>query len=99
MGSEMCIRDSDIVKKYPIRTTLSGPAAGVMAGRSIGIASGFTNIITCDMGGTSFDVSLINNGKVSLSPQTSIDFGMVVRTPMIEVTTIGGWRRIYCVSG
>tara|TARA_E500000178_G_scaffold49548_1_gene45009 strand:+ start:982 stop:3039 length:2058 start_codon:yes stop_codon:yes gene_type:complete len=79
----------DIAKKYPIRTTLSGPAAGVMAGRSIGIASGFTNIITCDMGGTSFDVSLINNGKVSLSPQTSIDFGMVVRTPMIEVTTIG----------
>jgi N-methylhydantoinase A len=41
------------------------------------------------MGGTSFDVSLIAGGQSMLSPQTSIDFGMVVRTPMIEITTIG----------
>jgi N-methylhydantoinase A len=41
------------------------------------------------MGGTSFDVALIANGKSMLSPQTSIDFGMVVRAPMIEITTIG----------
>jgi N-methylhydantoinase A len=41
------------------------------------------------MGGTSFDVSLIAEGPAQLAPQTSIDFGMVVRTPMIEITTIG----------
>ena len=41
------------------------------------------------MGGTSFDVALISEGQSMLSPQTSIDFGMVVRTPMIEITTIG----------
>jgi len=41
------------------------------------------------MGGTSFDVSLIAQGETMLSPQTSIDFGMVVRTPMIEIQTIG----------
>jgi N-methylhydantoinase A len=41
------------------------------------------------MGGTSFDVSLISQGRSMLSPQTSIDFGMVVRNPMIEITTIG----------
>jgi hypothetical protein len=41
------------------------------------------------MGGTSFDVSLIAEGPGALAPQTSIDFGMVVRTPMIEITTIG----------
>ena len=41
------------------------------------------------MGGTSFDVSLIAEGKSVLSPQTSIDFGLVVRTPMIEIATIG----------
>jgi N-methylhydantoinase A len=41
------------------------------------------------MGGTSFDVALIAKGQSQLAPQTSIDFGMVVRTPMIEITTIG----------
>ena len=41
------------------------------------------------MGGTSFDVSLVADGQSALSAQTSIDFGMVVRTPMIEITTIG----------
>ena len=41
------------------------------------------------MGGTSFDVALIADGEPVLAPQTTIDFGMVVRTPMIEITTIG----------
>jgi N-methylhydantoinase A len=41
------------------------------------------------MGGTSFDVSLIADGEAALAAQTAIDFGMVVRTPMIEITTIG----------
>lgn len=79
----------DTARRYPIRTALSGPAAGVIAGRAIAKAAGFNNIITCDMGGTSFDVSLIAEGEAALAAQTSIDFGMVVRTPMIEITTIG----------
>jgi N-methylhydantoinase A len=41
------------------------------------------------MGGTSFDVSLVAESAAALTPQTAIDFGMVVRTPMIEITTIG----------
>ncbi|MDJ0629703.1 MAG: hydantoinase/oxoprolinase family protein [Rhodobacter sp.] len=79
----------DAAKRYPVRTALSGPAAGVIAARAVASAAGFDNIITCDMGGTSFDVSLVADGRVELAPQTSIDFGMVVRTPMIEITTIG----------
>ncbi|MEO1601726.1 MAG: hydantoinase/oxoprolinase family protein, partial [Pseudomonadota bacterium] len=79
----------DTAKRYPVRTALSGPAAGVIAARAIAAAAGFPNIITCDMGGTSFDVSLVAEGEAALTPQTAIDFGMVVRTPMIEITTIG----------
>jgi N-methylhydantoinase A len=73
----------------PVRTALSGPAAGVIACRHIADAAGFRNVITCDMGGTSFDVSLIADGKPAMSAQTAIDFGMVVRAPMIEIATIG----------
>ena len=79
----------DTARTLPIRTTLSGPAAGVIAGARIAEAAGFANVITCDMGGTSFDVALVADGKSAYCLQTAIDFGLVVRTPMIEITTIG----------
>ena len=79
----------DTAKSLPVRTALSGPAAGVIAARAIAGAAGLNNIITCDMGGTSFDVSLIADGEVALAAETSVDFGMVIRAPMIEITTIG----------
>ena len=79
----------DTARSLPVRTTLSGPAAGVIAGARIAEAAGFANVITCDMGGTSFDVALVAGGKSAYCLQTAIDFGLVVRTPMIEITTIG----------
>ena len=79
----------DTACRLPVRTALSGPAAGVIAAAYIAKSAGFYNVITGDMGGTSFDVSLIAGGQSRLSAQTSIDFGMVIRAPMIEITTIG----------
>ena len=76
-------------KSLPIKTALSGPAAGVVAARQIASAAGFDNIITGDMGGTSFDVSLVADGQSMLTAQANIDFGMTIRVPMIEMTTIG----------
>ncbi len=73
----------------PVRTALSGPAAGVIACAAIARSAGCPNVITGDMGGTSFDVSLVAKGEAALSAQTSIDFGMVVRSPMIQIETIG----------
>ena len=79
----------ETARRLPVRTALSGPAAGVIAGGHIARVAGYANVITCDMGGTSFDVSVIADGATVLAPQTSVDFGLVVRTPMIEITTIG----------
>lgn len=76
-------------RRLPVRTALSGPAAGVIAAGAIAKAAGFHNVITGDLGGTSFDVSLIAEGRSVLAAQTTIDFGLVVRTPMIEISTIG----------
>jgi N-methylhydantoinase A len=83
------VMGTDTACRLPVRTALSGPAAGVIAAGHIALTAGFENVITGDMGGTSFDVALIAKGQSQLAPQTSIDFGMVVRTPMIEITTIG----------
>ena len=73
----------------PVRTALSGPAAGVIACAAIARAAGLPDVVTGDMGGTSFDVSLVAGGEVSLAAQTAIEFGMVVRAPMIQIETIG----------
>ncbi len=73
----------------PVRTALSGPAAGVIACAAIARAAGFPNVITGDMGGTSFDVSLVASGEAALAAQTAIEFGMVIRSPMIQIETIG----------
>ena len=83
------VMDVQTAAQVPVRTALSGPAAGVIAAGYIAEAAGFANVITADMGGTSFDVSLIAGGQTTLSPQSAVDFGMVVRSPMIEITTIG----------
>jgi N-methylhydantoinase A len=79
----------EMAKARPVRTALSGPAAGVIAAAHIATSAGFPNVVTGDVGGTSFDVSLIVDGQTALAAQTAIDFGLVVRTPMIEITTIG----------
>ena len=90
----------DTAKRLPVRTALSGPAAGVIAAAHVAASAGFSNVITCDMGGTSFDVSLIADGATSLAAEASIDFGLTVRTPMIEITTIGaGGGSIAFVDG
>lgn len=83
------VMSTKTARRLPIRTALSGPAAGVIAAAEIAKSAGFPNIITGDLGGTSFDVSLIAEGRSVLAAQTTIDFGLVVRTPMIEISTIG----------
>jgi N-methylhydantoinase A len=75
--------------ELPVKTALSGPAAGVIACAAMARAAGYPNVITGDIGGTSFDVSLIAQGQPLVASQTSIDFGLVVRSPMIQIETIG----------
>ena len=83
------IMSTALARKFPVRTALSGPAAGVIAAAAIATAAGFPDIVTADLGGTSFDVSVVAGGEAALAAQTTIDFGLVIRTPMIEITTIG----------
>jgi N-methylhydantoinase A len=83
------IMSARTARRLPVRTALSGPAAGVIAAAAIGANAGYRDIITADLGGTSFDVSLVIDARPSLAAQTTVDFGLVIRTPMIEIATIG----------
>lgn len=72
----------------PIKTAVSGPSAGVIGAACIGKQCGIDKIITFDMGGTSIDVSLIENGKASLSNERLVE-GYPARIPMIDIVTVG----------
>lgn len=71
-----------------VHLLLSGPAAGVAGARFVGEAAGFSNLITLDMGGTSCDVSLVREGRVTVTTEGEVQ-GRPVRIPMADIHTIG----------
>jgi N-methylhydantoinase A len=75
-------------KNKPIYLINSGPAGGVISSVYLGEALGHRNIITTDMGGTSFDVSLIVEGRPILGLRRHVA-KYLLHVPMIDVTTIG----------
>jgi N-methylhydantoinase A len=69
-------------------TLFSGPSAGVIGGHYVAGLAGFRNIITFDMGGTSTDVSLGENGAPKHTTENEIG-GVPLRVPMIDIYTVG----------
>ena len=71
-----------------VRALLSGPAGGAIGGVSLAERIGEPNLIVADMGGTSFDVTLIQNRQISLVSEGEIA-GYKVSLPMIDIHTVG----------
>ncbi len=78
----------ETAKGSPVRTCVSGPAAGVVGAAQIGTVAGMPNLITFDVGGTSTDVSLIHEGR-PLYTSNRLVAGYPVKTPMIDIHVIG----------
>src|SRR5438067_1660961 len=74
---------------FAVHTIMSGPAAGAIAAGRIGVQAGFPNLVACDMGGTSFDVSVIAGGEPALSAEKDIAYGVPLRVPLVDIHTIG----------
>jgi len=70
-----------------VTTVLSGPAGGVTAGALAARTSGYRNIITFDMGGTSCDVALIKDGEPLISSRGKIE-GRDLAVPMLDINTV-----------
>ena len=72
----------------PVGTIYSGPVAGVISSRTLGEALGVDNIITTDVGGTSFDVSVLHHGRVLYAREPVMErFG--VAYPCLDIISIG----------
>ncbi|RIK45727.1 MAG: hydantoinase [Chloroflexi bacterium] len=80
---------AEVVRAHAVHTVLSGPAAGAIAAAETGRQAGFPHLIACDMGGTSFDVSLIHDSTPAVSHEKDIAYGLPVRVPVIDIHTIG----------
>jgi len=79
---------ADAMRKSAITALYSGPAAGVVGATRQVERSGFRNLVTFDMGGTSTDVCLVENGRPSLASETEID-GLPIRTPVLDIVSVG----------
>ena len=78
----------DVTVKRAAAPLLSGPAAGPRAGVAFARVRGREDCIVVDMGGTSFDASLVQNGDVALNTEGEID-RLGIAMPMLAITTIG----------
>lgn len=72
----------------PVRLVLSGPSTGVVGAAQICNAAGFPDIITFDMGGTSSDISLVQEGRPKVTAGMELD-GRPIRSPMLDIHTVG----------
>ena len=88
MGSAGGVLDFETAARYPVRTILSGPAGGVTASRFVGQALGYPNLISCDIGGTSADVALLQGERVFYATETNLS-GVAIRAAQLEINTVG----------
>ncbi|MGH8137526.1 MAG: hydantoinase/oxoprolinase family protein [Steroidobacteraceae bacterium] len=75
-------------EEYPVNLLMSGPAGGVTGALWVAQRAGFPNLLTVDVGGTSTDVALIQNGQPRLRRETTIG-DVTVRASSVDIRTVG----------
>jgi N-methylhydantoinase A len=88
LRSDGGLASSRASSESPVNMLLSGPAGGVAGAMYFCARGGFENILTFDMGGTSTDVALIQNGQARIRRETRVS-DITVRAPSVDVRTIG----------
>jgi len=88
MQSNGGVIDSTRAAALPIRTLMSGPAGGAIGGRALARELGLPNLICTDVGGTSFDVVLIEEGEILERSETDLA-GRPVLAPFIDIVSVG----------
>jgi N-methylhydantoinase A len=75
-------------EEFPVNLLMSGPAGGVTGAVWVALQSGFPNLLTVDVGGTSTDVALIQNGEPRLRRETTVG-DVTVRASSVDIRTVG----------
>ena len=88
MESNGGIMSAASASETPLQTLLSGPVGGAIGGKALSFATGRPNLICVDMGGTSFDASLVIDGLPSTSNERKLE-GLPVQMSVVDIHVIG----------
>lgn len=101
MTSSGGVIDAPTGRELPVQLLMSGPAAGLIAGRDIGAQAGHPSVITLDVGGTSTDVGVAPAGRLRMKHLLDTQIrDQAVMVPMVDIETIGaGGGSIAAVTG
>ena len=92
MRSNGGVMTPEVATERPVAMMESGPVGGIIASAQVGLALGFPNVISFDMGGTTAKASLIRDGEPTLAPGYYVGgyaSGHPVMLPMIDVVEVG----------
>lgn len=88
LRSDGGLSSASSAEDYPVNLLMSGPAGGVTGALWVALQAGFPNLLTVDVGGTSTDVALINNGEPRLRRETTVG-DVTVRASSVDIRTVG----------
>jgi N-methylhydantoinase A len=84
------------IEGSPIRVLASGPAGGVIGSAHVGVAKGYCNLLCVDMGGTSYDISMVQDGAAPAVAGWNMHHRYLVGVPMVQVETLGAGGGSIC---
>lgn len=83
------VMTKEYIDGAPIRVLASGPAGGVVGSAHAGAAKGCPNLLCVDMGGTSYDMSLVVDGQAPAEAGWNMHHRYLIGVPMVKVETLG----------
>lgn len=86
----------EYIEGAPIRVLASGPAGGVIGSAHCGAAKGCPNLLCVDMGGTSYDMSLVIDGEAPAEAGWNMHHRYLIGVPMVKVETLGAGGGSIC---
>ena len=96
MQSSGGVMTREYLRAAPVRSLASGPAGGVIGAARFGVAKGAPDLLCVDMGGTSYDVSVVRDGEAPAQPGWNWHHRYVVGLPMVSVETLGAGGGSIC---
>jgi len=96
MQSSGGVMTREYLRRAPVRILASGPAGGVIGGAAVGVAKGEPDLLCVDMGGTSYDVSVVRGGVAPAQPGWNWHHRYLIGLPMVSVETLGAGGGSLC---
>jgi N-methylhydantoinase A len=90
------VMTKEYIDGAPIRVLASGPAGGVVGSAHVGVEKGYPNLLCVDMGGTSYDMSVVHNGAAPAEAGWNMHHRYLIGVPMVKVETLGAGGGSIC---